>query len=611
MEHTFANLMYDVCQILGVFREGSKQRDIRAYGSFWRHQEFFNQWVNDVIEIIDKEGVFSKEKRRVIFHNYEMFYNQVMGSPVFSRQTKEQTLKRYIRYAVPPLLALDIYKTFVPENGYAFYYHIHHFLLSQYCPQNENDAQDVFAGAKSYLRHYISELGFTHKENLYPVYESIKEIRKGNGQVSSLLVLKINECIKTYKGCLKDDDFRACEEKLNRLKIAYLSLNTLLAFERKTGLVNHLSCEYRYLRQEEEIHDSYYKTLSDYLYHSTGFDEEQLNCVVKEFFKKAIAPISVKIRKESRDDVLVLKHLVFNPHKSDLFTVSELLELTSNLMDSPDSVVLRPYFTLSKVIYNICIDDLPEAERIILNTSFSDLPLGYISAAFSILKIAINIRLHGKAIKNGVLLSDINNILAFQGIYCDYVFINTHARPPEFLMVADANNFTIIRAIKLYNEMILKTRHPYMLKTFSVRRQSIYGVLDEVENALRKINERLSASEGEIGSGELAEIIVSEKILTTRECHHNLVSYLDEFTLYNCICCIDYIIFYLKHPLEKLPHITKLAERSLESARKRTLIADAIRLTNEIEGREVLPLKGVRAKKNDMIFDRSRNFYKK
>lgn len=611
MEHTFANLMYDVCQILGVFREGSKQRDIRGYGSFWRHQEFFNQRVNDVIEIIDKEGVFSKEKRRVIFHNYEMFYNQVMSSPVFSRQTKEQTLKRYIRYAVPSLLALDIYKTFVPENGYAFYYHIHHFLLSQYCPQTENDAQDVFAGAKSYLRHYISELGFTHKENLYPVYESIKEIRKGNGQVSSLLVLKINECIKTYKGCLKDDDFSACEEKLNRLKIAYLSLNTLLAFERKTGLVNHLSCEYRYLRQEEEIHDSYYKALSDYLYHSTGFDEEHLNCVVKEFFKKVIAPVSVKIRKESWDDILVLKHLVFNAHKGDSFTVSELLELTTNLMGPPDSVVLRPYFTLSKVIYNICIDDLPEAERIIFNTSFSDLPLGYISAAFSILKIAINIRLHGKNIKNGALLSDINTILAFQGVYGDYVHPNHFSQTPDFLIVAHANNFTIMRVINMYNVMLLKVSCYNESEASYIHCQSIYGILDEVENALRKINERLSASEGEIGSGELAEIIVNEKILTVRECHHNLVSYLDEFTLYNCILNVDYIDFYLKHPLEKLPHITKLAERSPESARKRTLIADAIRLANEIEGREVLPLKGVRAKKNDMIFDRSRNFYKK
>ncbi len=88
MGNAFAKLMYDVCQTLGVFREGSKQRDRRAYGSFWRHQAFFNQRYNEIIKIIDKERVFSEEDRRVLFYKYEMLYNQIISYPVFSTLTR-------------------------------------------------------------------------------------------------------------------------------------------------------------------------------------------------------------------------------------------------------------------------------------------------------------------------------------------------------------------------------------------------------------------------------------------------------------------------------------------------------------------------------------------
>lgn len=88
MEHVFANLMYDACQVFGIFREGGKGRDIRARGSYWLHQEFFNQRYNEIAEAIDKDQVFSKEKRRGFFYKYEMFYNQLMSCAVFSTLSK-------------------------------------------------------------------------------------------------------------------------------------------------------------------------------------------------------------------------------------------------------------------------------------------------------------------------------------------------------------------------------------------------------------------------------------------------------------------------------------------------------------------------------------------
>lgn len=134
MGHVFANLMYDVCQILGVFREGNKGRDIRARGSFWRHQSFFNQRYNEIIEIIDKDRVFSEEQRHGFFYKYEMFYNQLMSCPVFSTLSSEQILERYLQFAIPSFVSMDVYKTFSADNECAFYYHIHHFLMSKHCP---------------------------------------------------------------------------------------------------------------------------------------------------------------------------------------------------------------------------------------------------------------------------------------------------------------------------------------------------------------------------------------------------------------------------------------------------------------------------------------------
>jgi hypothetical protein len=60
-----------------------------------------------------------------------------------------------------------------------------------------------------------------------------------------------------------------------------------------------------------------------------------------------------------------------------------------------------------------------------------------------------------------------------------------------------------------------------------------------------QINKRLDETEKIINSEELAKLIIDEKILTVRECRQNLVSYLNEFTLYNCILNLNYIKPYL------------------------------------------------------------------
>ena len=610
MAHAFAKLMYDVCQILGVFREGSKQRDIRAYGSFWRHQAFFNQRYNEIIGIIDKERVFSEEERRSLFYKYEMFYNQIMSYPVFSTLTRSQVFERYIQLGVSSCLALDIHKTFNTTNNSGFYFHIHSFLLSDHCPTLENNGRDILQGVKNYLRDLIKSPDGSYKKVFSPLSEYIRNIRKKSTPIKTWMNSAIDECIEYSQTTLDEDEFNKIKGQLDDFKVAYSSLRVLLALERKIGLTEHLSSFYRTLYQVEGLNDSYYLALHQYLYESKNFDERLLKSLIEEFQKKATKPYSIEINEDTWLDIKVIWHLVFSSLKGDVFSELDLIELAINLKNSPDSVVLTPYLTLSKIIHNICIDDLNEANKKTNAMSINELPPGFISAAISTIKLALNIKLNGNTIKNGELLSDINTILTYRGVFTDHVNIDRKFKQPDLILVMCANNLIIMSAIKQYNNMVQMTSFYNELELSAIHPQSITGILDEVEFALGKINKRLDETEKAINSEELAKLIIDEKILTVRECRQNLVSYLNEFTLYNCILNLNYIKPYLTLPGEKLVNIYGLVGNSEERVIKREFLAEAIRIVNEREG-QIKPLaEGEKAQKMALIHDLSSELFK-
>lgn len=610
MAHAFAKLMYDVCQILGVFREGSKQRDIRAYGSFWRHQAFFNQRYNEIIGIIDKERVFSEEERRSLFYKYEMFYNQIMSYPVFSTLTRSQVFERYIQLGVSSCLALDIHKTFNTTNNSGFYFHIHSFLLSDHCPTLENNGRDILQGVKNYLRDLIKSPDGSYKKVFSPLSEYIRNIRKKSTPIKTWMNSAIDECIEYSQTTLDEDEFNKIKGQLDDFKVAYSSLRVLLALERKIGLTEHLSSFYRTLYQVEGLNDSYYLALHQYLYESKNFDERLLKSLIEEFQKKATKPYSIEINEDTWLDIKVIWHLVFSSLKGDVFSELDLIELAINLKNSPDSVVLTPYLTLSKIIHNICIDDLNEANKKTNAMSINELPPGFISAAISTIKLALNIKLNGNTIKNGELLSDINTILTYRGVFTDHVNIDRKFKQPDLILVMCANNLIIMSAIKQYNNMVQMTSFYNELELSAIHPQSITGILDEVEFALGKINKRLDETEKAINSEELAKLIIDEKILTVRECRQNLVSYLNEFTLYNCILNLNYIKPYLTLPGEKLVHISGLVGNSEERVIKREFLAEAIRIVNERAGK-IKPLaEGEKSQKMVLIHDLSSKCFK-
>lgn len=576
MKHVFANLMYDACQVFGIFREGGKGRDIRARGSYWLHQEFFNQRYNEIAEAIDKERVFSEEKRRGFFYKYEMFYNQLMSCPVFSSLNKEQVSERYLQFALHSFVALDMYKTFRPDNKHGFYYHLHHFLLSEHCSIPGNNERDIFSGVRDYLRDRIDEIEITNKRTLQPIRERIRGIKDSSNQKKSWMLFEIDECIGYFKKNLKSADFDKIKAKLNNFKAAYISLTIMLAFERKTGLVKNISRSYRYLQLDEGQTDNYYIALCNYIYESENFDEMLLGTLIDEFQKKTIAPFSVTIGKEAWQDVHVIWDIVFNSHGGEIFTELDLVELMKNLKHTPDAEVLKPYFIFSKILYNICIDDLQEAEILLDEISSHKLPFGYLPAACSMLKLALKIKSKGKNIKNGELTADINIMLSCQSVFTDGVMRHTKSERPKFLLTEYENNLQIMHVIKQYNDLVRRISVYNELDFYAVPPQSLSGVLDDIEHALGKIIKRISIIKENVCSEKLAEIFINEKILTTRELNKTLISYLPEFTLYNFILNIDYIIPYLKIPGEMLVNISSLRALAEGSRHNRKIIADAI-----------------------------------
>lgn len=420
----------------------------------------------------------------------------------------------------------------------------------------------------------------------------------------------IDECIEYSQITLDEDEFNKIKGQLDDFKVAYSSLRVLLALERKIGLTEHLSSFYRTLYQVEGLNDSYYLALHQYLYESKNFDEWLLKSVIEEFQKKATKPYSIEINEDTWLDIKVIWHLVFSSLKGDVFSELDLIELAINLKNSPDSVVLTPYLTLSKIIHNICIADLNEANKKTNAMSINELPPGFISAAISTIKLALNIKLNGNTIKNGELLSDINIILTYRGVFTDHVNIDRKFKQPDLILVMCPNNLIIMSAIKQYNNMVQMTSFYNELELSAIHPQSITGILDEVEFALGKINKRLDETEKVINSEELAKLIIDEKILTVRECRQNLVSYLNEFTLYNCILNLNYIKPYLTLPGEMLAHISGLVGNSEERVIKREFLAEAIRIVNERAGK-IKPLaEGEKSQKMALIHDLSSKCFK-
>lgn len=600
--HVFADMMHHLYQAFDLFEKGDKRRAVLRNGNFSYHQSFFGKTRNtpdeekaesgdgdgdgdgdifdsgydDIIKKIDPKQVFDHYKRRAIFFKYEQLYNALMRIPVFSHLDNKKVAERYIRSALPPIVALDIYNTLEPDDESHFYYHIHCFLTSEHCPFELDDARPIYKSVQKYLRELISHLQFSTEANLGSIKNFISNIKLDRGQSNASIKQKINLCRAEHKeNMIPREDVSAHEHNLDIIERAYLSLNLLLVFERETSAVNPLSRNYRYTVTNGINYNSSYGILCRYLY-SSGYDETLIHDITLAFFKEAIWPITINIKDREFYYIQLLKRIVFSANTEYSWHHSIFLDMSSYLNHTVHSDVLKPYAKLSNIIYFLCHNKLNEAYLLLNDIDFKNLPFGYLPSAFAIIKLALKIKIKRNTIRNKTLLSLINGAMVNQSITPDHIALTKGEI--EGPVVSCANNMIIMRAIKTYNCIIIKINAPDEAEPFDIYPQAIYGLLDEIECALDKLNRLLKETDENIQSEELSELILQNKILTARELSENLIGFLDNCTLHNCLTSLNILIHYLRYPKEPMVNIVMFAGTTDRSQHVREKICKALQL---------------------------------
>lgn len=577
--HAFADMMYNLYQCFGLFDKNDKRRETRGNSRFSFHQDFFNQGYDDVIRIIDNNEVFSLEERRDIFYKYEQLYNALIHIPVFSHLDNHQITKRYLQFALPPVVALDVYNTLPPDDEMHFYYHIHGFLISSHCPHESSDKRKIYAGVKEYLREYIRSLEFHYTDHLAPLFNFIHDIKARTGQKDATIKRVIKNCRSEYDGSyISEKNIKLNSLNLNKTERAYLSLNMLLAFERKTSAVTAVSMHYRHTVNNGVYYNNSYGILCRYLY-SRGYDEKLLHYITLPLYNMAVRPVSVAIEEKPYRYVHELKYLIFNTRKNNKYSKLDLAEMASYFNAAANSDVLKPYSQLLQTIIFLSQNKTDEAFRLVNKTPLENLPIGYLPSAFSVIKLALKIKLERKKIRNKTLLSAINSTLSNQGTITDFIAVTQGETNSNVVLCAD--NMTIMRAIKMYNHMIGRVSYLSEDSPFDIYPQAIFGLLDEMGSALGKLNTLLCETGDGVESNELAELIVKNKILTARELNENMVGVLDKCTLYNFLSSINVFINYLRCPGEELGHIMIFSGVTEKPMRLREKVCEALRIASE------------------------------
>ncbi|ELY4313919.1 hypothetical protein SMZ23_002288 [Cronobacter sakazakii] len=579
--HAFADMMYRLYQSFGLFEKHDERREVRGNSCFSFHQNFFDQGYNDVIRIIDSNEVFSLEERREVFYKYEQLYNALMHIPVFSHLDNRQITKRYLQVALPPIVALDVYNSLPPDDEMHFYYHIHRFLISTHCPHESADKRKIYAGVKAYLREYIRTLDFHYTDHLAPLINFINNIKASSGQKEATIKRVIKDCRSEYnESYISEKNIKVNSLNLNKIERAYLSLNVLLAFERKTSAVTAVSMHYRHIVNNGINYNDSYGILCRYIY-SKGYDERLLHYITLPFYNVAVRPVSVTIEEKPYRYVHELKWLIFNTRDNTKYSKWDLAEIASCFKSASSSDVLIPYSQLLQTIIFLSQDKTDEAFRLVNKIPLTTLPIGYLPSAFSVIKLALKVKLERKKIRNKTLLSVINSTLSNQGAITELIALTPGENNS---IVLSADNMTIMRAIKMYNHMIRKVSYSSEDSPSDICPQAIFGVLDEIECALGKLNTLICETGDSIDSNGLARLIVKNKTLTARELNENLVGVLDKCTLYNFLSSINVFINYLRCPEEELGHIRIFAGVTEKPRRLRGKICEALRIASEIRG---------------------------
>ena len=588
----FTNLLYDICTVFELFKEGESPRDKRKSTDFGAHQRFWDQRYNELSQIIDAEGVYSLEQRRIIFSRYEYFYYMMNSYPVYSTLKSEYIRNYFLKSFGVVFIVLDIYNTYRPENETGFYYHIYNFLQKSYCPcLDYSGTESDEAAVKRYLREYLAELGFNREDfrengKMYELGKYQGTIRKGYGKRKSLMKQYIKACKNEYKKDYREKKLDKSEQdrilnNIDKFYYAFYSLSILLDMQRKVKILDSIAYYLRVLIREGLWVHGLYGYAARYLYDFNIFDTTPYARALLERFhefesgpKGALTRYIVSLDDKSQEYIESLKDMVFN--LSDKKSYDDVyLENIINYFEQLQNArgyVTRCYMLLAVLIYLIRRNKLHKALRFYDESPKYELPSGYLPGAFSVLRIALEIKLNREKIKHGSLFELLDYVKAYQDAFMDLRVVTDPAYNEDEIQY-DANNFTLMRVIKMYNSMLAN------ISTKSdIQPPYITGLLDSVERALDKIN--ILIDKERVYDGEtLAELITENKILSSRESKENLIGLFTgrhKYTLLQCIEKLGVLVDYVISPVDDIKNVMMLYGNNAENKNRRRLIYNAL-----------------------------------
>ncbi|HHU2055590.1 hypothetical protein AB0W86_23080 [Escherichia coli] len=588
----FTNLLYDICTVFELFKEGESPRDKRKSTDFGAHQRFWDQRYNELSQIIDAEGVYSLEQRRIIFSRYEYFYYMMNSYPVYSTLKSEYIRNYFLKSFGVVFIVLDIYNTYRPENETGFYYHIYNCLQKSYCPcLDYSGTESDEAAVKRYLREYLAELGFNREDfrengKMYELGKYQGTIRKGYGKRKSLMKQYIKACKNEYKKDYREKKLDKSEldrilNNIDKFYYAFYSLSILLDMQRKVKILDSIAYYLRVLIREGLWVHGLYGYAARYLYDFNIFDTTPYARALLERFhefesgpKGALTRYIVSLDDKSQEYIESLKDMVFN--LSDKKSYDDVyLENIINYFEQLQNArgyVTRCYMLLAVLIYLIRRNKLHKALRFYDESPKYELPSGYLPGAFSVLRIALEIKLNREKIKHGSLFELLDYVKAYQDAFMDLRVVTDPAYNEDEIQY-DANNFTLMRVIKMYNSMLAN------ISTKSdIQPPYITGLLDNVERALDKIN--ILIDKERVYDGEtLAELITENKILSSRESKENLIGLFTgrhKYTLLQCIEKLGVLVDYVISPVDDIKNVMMLYGNNAENKNRRRLIYNAL-----------------------------------
>lgn len=588
----FTNLLYDICTVFELFKEGESPRDKRKSTDFGAHQRFWDQRYNELSHIIDAEGVYSLEQRRIIFSRYEYFYYMMNSYPVYSTLKSEYIRNYFLKSFGVVFIVLDIYNTYRPENETGFYYHIYNFLQKSYCPcLDYSGTESDEAAVKRYLREYLAELGFNREDfrengKMYELGKYQGTIRKGYGKRKSLMKQYIKACKNEYKKDYREKKLDKSEldrilNNIDKFYYAFYSLSILLDMQRKVKILDSIAYYLRVLIREGLWVHGLYGYAARYLYDFNIFDTTPYARALLERFhefesgpKGVLTRYIVSLDDKSQEYIESLKDMVFN--LSDKKSYDDVyLENIINYFEQLQNArgyVTRCYMLLAVFIYLIRRNKLHKALRFYDESQKYELPFGYLPGAFSVLRIALEIKLNREKIKHGSLFGLLDYVKAYQDAFMDLRVVTDPAYNEDEIQY-DANNFTLMRVIKMYNSMLAN------ISTKSdIQPPYITGLLDSVERALDKIN--ILIDKERVYDGEtLAELITENKILSSRESKENLIGLFTgrhKYTLLQCIEKLGVLVDYVISPADDIKNVMMLYGNNAENKNRRRLIYNAL-----------------------------------